>query len=239
MTIEISEEAGVRSLHFGTPWVQGSMRIARPWSLELAYTRDMMLPLLLHGGSGWPSRVLMIGLGAGSMLKYLYRHWPECRFTAVELDPGVIAAAHHHFKVPQPDARLEIACADGFAWIAEDSGEYDLILLDAFDRNARAHRLESPEFYRACAARLAADGWLSGNLLTLHRSHAATRRALDSVFGAGCRILPPCPEGNVVALAARQSWTALDFAALRADAAVLRARTQLNLLPLLARLERG
>lgn len=46
--IEISEEAGVRYLHFGTPWIQGAMRIARPWQLELDYTKEMMASLLLR-----------------------------------------------------------------------------------------------------------------------------------------------------------------------------------------------
>ncbi len=43
MSIEISEERGVRYLHFGSHWIQGAMRVARPWALELEYTRDMML----------------------------------------------------------------------------------------------------------------------------------------------------------------------------------------------------
>ena len=29
-SVDISEEAGVRYLHFGSDWVQGAMRIARP-----------------------------------------------------------------------------------------------------------------------------------------------------------------------------------------------------------------
>ena len=51
--IEVSEEEGVRYLHFGSSWIQGAMRIARPDALELDYTRDMMFPLLLREG-GWP-----------------------------------------------------------------------------------------------------------------------------------------------------------------------------------------
>ena len=47
--ITLSEHDGVRYLHFGTEWVQGAMRVARPFALELEYTREMMLPLLLHG----------------------------------------------------------------------------------------------------------------------------------------------------------------------------------------------
>lgn len=239
MGIEISESEGVRSLHFGTPWIQGSMRVARPWSLELQYTREMMLPLLLHDAADWPQRVLMVGLGAGSMAKFLYRHRPDCRITVVELDPQVIACAHAHFRLPQPDQRLAIIQADGYQWMADDHGRYDLILLDAFDRNARAHRLESAEFYAACARRLAPRGWLSCNLLTLHRSHGATRRALAEVFGAGLHPLPPCEEGNLVALASARAWPSLDFAALRVQATALRRETQLNLLPLLSRMERG
>lgn len=47
-SVDISEESGVRFLHFGSDWVQGAMRIARPWSLELSYTREMMASLLLR-----------------------------------------------------------------------------------------------------------------------------------------------------------------------------------------------
>jgi hypothetical protein len=43
-----ARSAGVRSLHFGSHWIQGAMRIARPYALELDYTRDMMLALLLR-----------------------------------------------------------------------------------------------------------------------------------------------------------------------------------------------
>ena len=43
--IDIREQAGVRTLHFGSDWIQGAMRIARPWRLELDYTREMMASL--------------------------------------------------------------------------------------------------------------------------------------------------------------------------------------------------
>ena len=56
MTIEISEAAGVRQLHFGSEWIQGAMRIARPWALELEYTREMMSALLLQTRPAWPKR---------------------------------------------------------------------------------------------------------------------------------------------------------------------------------------
>ena len=45
-SLDISEEAGVRSLHFGSDWVQGAMRIRKPDALELEYTREMLACLL-------------------------------------------------------------------------------------------------------------------------------------------------------------------------------------------------
>jgi len=69
----VSEEDGVRYLHFGSRWIQGAMRIARPYALELEYTRDMMFPLLMRTGGGWPRTVLSIGLGAGSIARFLLR----------------------------------------------------------------------------------------------------------------------------------------------------------------------
>src|SRR5450759_1236236 len=91
--IEVSEEHGVRYLHFGSNSVQGSIRIARPWSLELDYTREMMASLLLRPEADWPRTVLLIGLGAASMTKFLYRHRPKAGLTVVEISPAVVAAA--------------------------------------------------------------------------------------------------------------------------------------------------
>ena len=45
------------------------MRIARPWRLELDYTREMMASLLLPDDARFPRNVLLIGLGAASLTK--------------------------------------------------------------------------------------------------------------------------------------------------------------------------
>ena len=105
-SIEISEEGGVRYLHFGSRWIQGAMRIARPYALELEYTRDMMVPLLLRRGAGWPRSVLQIGLGAASLTRFLHRYRPRAAQTIVEIEPRVIAAAVQSFKLPPEDARI-------------------------------------------------------------------------------------------------------------------------------------
>src|SRR6185369_10692686 len=98
--ISITQEAGVRYLQFGAHWIQGAMRVNRPWALELEYTRDMMFPLLLRRRSSWPRSVLLIGLGAGSLTKFAYRHMKRARLEVVEIEPQVVMAAWQFFGLP-------------------------------------------------------------------------------------------------------------------------------------------
>ena len=108
VSIDIREESGVRTLHFGSEWTQGAMRIARPWNLELDYTKEMMASLLLRDESRFPRKVLLIGLGAASLTKFLYRNQPLANLTVVEIEPGVVAAAREFFKLPEDPTRLKI-----------------------------------------------------------------------------------------------------------------------------------
>jgi len=62
--VTLSEEDGVRYLHFGTEWIQGGMRIARPWQLELEYQRQM-LDLFTSEGVSWTRWNLARGGGFG------------------------------------------------------------------------------------------------------------------------------------------------------------------------------
>jgi spermidine synthase len=235
-SIEISEERGVRYLHFGSPWVQGAMRIARPWALELEYTREMMMPLVLHADSAWPASALQIGLGAASLTKFLHRHRPEARLTVVEIAPDVVAAARQFFKLPDESPRLRIEIADGHDYMAAARRRFDLIAVDAFDAKGRSGMLDSIPFYLNCRARLADAGMLSVNLLDRRKGAKASLERLRAAFDGRVLVLPPCEAGNTVAIAASGAPIRESFDELRDAAAGLREKTGLNLLPTLARL---
>jgi spermidine synthase len=235
-SIEVSERNGVRYLHFGSELVQGAMRIARPWSLELEYTREMLLPLILPHPAGWPRRVLQVGLGAASFTRFFHRHRPASRLTVVEIDPAVVAAARQFFKLPEPSPRLAIEIADAHDFLAGTRQRYDLILLDGFDAEGRSGMMESLPFYLNCRGRLAAGGLLAANLLTRWRSTEAVARRLGEAFEGRVRVLPACGAGNTVALAAAGGELRLDPQALRAPARRLARETGLDLAPTLDRL---
>ena len=233
--IDISEEAGVRYLHFGSSWVQGAMRIARPFALELDYTREMMMPLLLHADD-WPRRVLQVGLGAASVTKFLYRYRPQSKLTVVEIEPRVEAAARQFFKLPDDPARIDIHHGDGADFMIESKQHYDLILVDGFDAEARAGRLDTLPFYLDCRARLADEGLLCVNLLSRRKDFRSSVTRLEQAFDGRAIAVPSCDSGNAIALGAVTTTTDLSLEELKDAAKRLKQETGLNLLPTLARL---
>jgi spermidine synthase len=235
-SIEVLEEEGVRSLHFGSHWIQGAMRIARPYTLELEYTREMMFPLLLRGGARWPRHVLQIGLGAASLTRFLYRHRPRAKLTVVEIDESVVAAARQFFKLPDDRSRVTIEVGDGHDYVATSTREFDLILVDGFDAKGRSGMLEMLPFYCNARARLTDQGMLAANLLARTRGARASVDRLREAFAGRACSLPPCFAGNTIALAAAGEAIDASPLELAKAARALKRDTGLNLLPTLARL---
>lgn len=233
-SIQIDEDAGVRYLQFGAHWIQGAMRINRPWALELEYSRDMMFALLLHGG-GWPRSILQIGLGAGSIAKFLYRYRPRARIEVVEIDPEVIMTAWQYFKLPEESPRFRIEIGDGYRYVADCRKRFDLILLDGFDAKAEAGRMDSPAFYRYCRARLAPNGILVANLIGKRRRPVESIERIRKVFDGRVLALPP-NEVNTIAIAPVDSAIQVGLDGLQSRARRLKVDTGLDLMPTLTRL---
>jgi spermidine synthase len=238
VSIDIREEAGVRTLHFGSEWIQGAMRIARPWSLELDYTREMMTCLLMRENENWPRNVLLIGLGAASLAKFLYRNLPRAKLTVVEIEPAVVAAARQFFKLPEDPLRLNIVIGDGAEYILQSNRSYDLILVDGFDANARAGALDTLPFYQACRAKLSQTGILAVNLLGRSRGFKASVERINQAFDGRALAFPSCDSGNAIAFAAAGETVRLPLVELKERATALKEACGLNLAPTLSRLER-
>lgn len=239
MTVEIlvSEAAGVRYLHFSSDWVQGAMRVARPYALELDYTKEMMAALLLRPEPAWPRRALLIGLGAASLTKFLHRYRPSAKLTVVEIEPAVVAAARQHFKLPDEDQRFSIVIGDGADFVAGAKKKYDLIMVDGFDDKARTGMLDTAPFYANCGALLSDDGLLVTNLLSRSKSVLRSVERLQTAFGGRALAFPSCDSGNTVAFAATGAAVDFQLSELRAAARALKSETGLNLLPTVMRLE--
>ena len=160
-SVYISEKFGVRTLHIGSDTVQSSMRLSKPNDLEVSYTRSMMGFLLFNPQ---PRSVLMIGLGGGSIAKFIYHRFPEARAVAVEVNQQVVDVARQYFFVPPNDERLEIVVTDGAAYVHDQPLSADVVIVDGYDAESQVEALSTPAFYRDCAKALTADGILVVNL---------------------------------------------------------------------------
>ena len=236
-SVDISEEAGVRYLHFGSDWVQGAMRIARPWSLELDYTREMMAGLLLRDDPQWPRSALLIGLGAGSLAKFIYRNLPDCRSTDVEINPQVDYIARQYFKLPDDPARLTVVIGDGADYMMAGGRAFDYILVDGFDADARAGVLDTLPFYQACRSRLSENGLLCVNLLGRSKGFAGNVARLQEAFAGRCAIFPPCDSGNTIAFASGGAPVDITLDDMQEKALRLKQATRLDLLPTISRIQ--
>ena len=198
--IAVSDERGVRYLHFGTVWVQGAMRLRRPWDIELDYLRHMMAWQLFVEPEG---EILQIGLGAASLAKFSWRRLPRASVVVVEIDPAVLAVARQQFGLPAEDDRLEIVIDDGAEFVAHprNRGRFRVIQVDAYDAAANGPVLGGREFYAACRAALAEPGVLVVNLFGMHASLDTHLVELEEVFEGRVKLLPPVDAGNVIALA--------------------------------------
>ncbi|WP_265948283.1 spermidine synthase [Dechloromonas sp. A34] len=236
-SVDISEENGVRNLHFGSDWIQGAMRIARPWSLELAYTREMMAGLLLRPAKQWPRHALLIGLGAGSLAKFIYRHLPACRITVVEINPQVEFIARQYFKLPDDPRRLEVVIGCGADYMLSGERKFDYILADGFDPEARAGALDTLPFYQACRSRLSERGLFGANLLGRNKGFEGSVERIKAAFDNRVAVFPSCDSGNTIAFASGGEAVDVSLAEMREQALALKKETGLDLAPMIARLQ--
>lgn len=227
--ILISEEKGVRQLHLGSEWVQGAMRIASPYKLELEYTREMLAGLLIRGFDTPLRRVLCVGLGVAALPKFFLKHFPATKVDVVEICPSVIAVCQHHFKLDIGHPNLTIYEGCGAEYVQQTEYTYDLILVDGFDEDARVGPLDSHAFYKDALKRLNADGVLVTNILAHELDPMLTVQRLEDAANGFALGLPPCGSGNVIALAANHGGFSNAEKDLLESVEQLKALSQLNL----------
>ena len=205
--VTISESAGVRYLHLGTPWVQGAMRIDDPLAIELEYVRRMMVWMLVRDATAFAgAHAVQLGLGAGAITRFCSKRL-KMRCTAVELNPRVVDVCRQWFRLPPPSPGFEILGMNAQRFVDDPRrrATVDVLCVDLYDHEAASPVLDSAAFYRACFDVLAAGGVMTVNLFGHNASFETSTRRIVAAFGADAvRTVQPTKEGNTVVLAMKQ-----------------------------------
>lgn len=220
----ITEFEGVRSLHLGTSWEQGAMRLSRPDTIELEYVQMMMAWLLFQSV---PKHIVQLGLGSAALTKFCYRRFPESRVTAVELNPNVIAICRALFELPPNDARLDVLELNALDFVLDprNHGSVDALQVDLYDQDARGPVLDTPEFYQGCFDCLREGGIMTANVFGEFGNYDKNLAAMTDVFDAVVW-LPEVHDANIVVIAFKNA-PQIDFSLLYERAGEIKRRLNL------------
>jgi spermidine synthase len=197
--LQVLEDRTYRWLKFEHGAIQSCMHKRQPSSLVLPYTRAMATALLFHAS---PRRILMLGLGGASFVRFLRSHYPDAALTVVENDAACVRLAQAYFGLPDDDPHIELIDGDAREVVPGLSHRYDLVIFDLFLAHGPPEWLREAEIFRACRARLSRSGVLSANLWAdPDDADLVPLRGVSRAFEGRVLLLPVSGYRNLVALA--------------------------------------
>jgi spermidine synthase len=196
--IYVTKRRGELTMSFqlkGWDYTESVTDLRDPDALPLRYAQAMTIAMAYPEE---PKRILMLGLGGGSISTYFGRAMPDLAIDIVEIDRRVIEVAKQYFGLRDTE-RVRYLDGDGRVFLNRNKGLYDLILLDAYRGGFVPFHLLTKEFYTLVKQRLTPGGAIASNLHDGTKLYHSTVKTLGEVFPAVD--LYPSGSGEVIAVA--------------------------------------
>lgn len=200
--IAVTEGSDIRCLKFTSrrrrAARQSCVHLEDPDLLVLPYSSLMFSGLLINPK---PRRVLLIGLGGGTLVEVMAQLFPEARIDAVEIDPAVVDVARRYFDFEEPPG-TEVTVSDGRVFVRRAlrrEARYDYVMLDAFNGDYIPEHLMTREFLEQCRELLSDDGVLVANTFSSSRLYDSESVTYEAAFGWLLNVRRP--SGNRIVLA--------------------------------------
>jgi len=212
--ILVEENNGLRCLKFNVKSAktqQSCMLVDEPQRLVFNYTKMLFSSLLINPN---PERILIIGLGGGTMSNTLHHVFPHAVITNVEIDPAVIKVARNYFSLFENED-ITAVVQDGRIFVKRATikkQQYDWIILDAFNGDYIPEHLMTREFLEETKQLLSAEGVLAANTFSVSELYNYESATYKAVFGDFFNVrsksnsnriilasVKPLPENDVIA----------------------------------------
>jgi len=145
-----------------------------------------------------PRRVLVLGVGAGTVVETLRAAWPDLVIDGVELDPVVLEAGERFFD-RVPDERLRLHAAGARAFVRQSNERWDVILMDVFQNGPYVpFQLSTREFYSLLGEHLTPGGVVAANVEIVEEP------LLNSIAAALPHVWTVRRKGNRITFAGRE-----------------------------------
>lgn len=217
--IVVTEEGSIRCLLFSVrrdSHDQSCIDLRHPKRLVFAYVRMTMAGLLLDPH---PRRILVIGLGGGSIPMTLSALYPRARVDVVELDPAVARVAHRYFGFAQTP-RMTLTISDGRVYVKRAAllgKSWDLVVLDAFNGDYIPEHLMTVEFLKEVKSVLTPQGVVVANTFATSALYDYESQTYKAVYGKFFNFRLP-DTGNRIIIASNDALPDDGTLAQRAEA---------------------
>ena len=161
---------------------QSCVNPRHPKRMVFTYTRMMMAALLLNPE---PTKVLVAGLGGGTLPTALRELLPTATIEIVEIDPAVLSVAEDYFAFA-PSDRVNVHIGDARVFVKRrlrSAIRYDLIMLDAYSGDYIPEHLMTAEFLEETRALLTDRGVVAANTFSTSRLYDHESATYRKVFG--------------------------------------------------------
>ena len=208
--IVVVEDDNIRCLSFNV-----KRRKSRQSCIDLDDPDRLVLPYAPMAFTGLavkpdPARVLIIGLGGGTLADVFAALFPGIEIDAVEIDPAVVTMARRYFGFAErPGTTVHVRDARVFVRRAlRGDKRYDYIVLDAFNGDYIPEHLMTREFLEECRELLNDDGVLVANTFSSSRLYDSESATYESALGpflnlrqrSGNRIVVAAADGELPAM---------------------------------------
>lgn len=206
--LSVEQQGDLRCLKFHTRErysQQSCILVSQPEKLVFHYTKQMLASLLFVEQ---PKRILIIGLGGGSLSNSLNSLYPDAEIVNVELDDAVFKVAREFFNYRE-NQQVKTVVQDGRLYVKRallKQQQFDLILLDAFNGDYIPEHLMTKEFLQECQSLLSANGVLAANTFSVSKLYQAESATYQAVFGDFYQV-EVNRSNNRIIIAAKQAVT--------------------------------
>lgn len=185
--IVVTEKRGERCMIFGrlsrNPTRQSCFDIRDPERLVFSYSKLVLAGFTQIPQS--PKRILIIGLGGGTLPMTLERMYPDAEIDTAEIDPAVIQVARDWFLYKESD-KQKVYTIDGRVFVKRQllrKIKYDVVILDAFNGDYIPEHMMTEEYFKEIRGVLEPDGLLIANTFSTNKLYHHESVTYQKVFG--------------------------------------------------------
>ena len=204
--IIVTEDSQRRCMRFTITRRQGQNQscqfLRKPQELVFPYAKMVLSSLLVQDN---PQRILIVGLGGGTLPEVYHALFPQAEIISSEIDEAVVRVAREYFDFEEND-RVKVDVSDARVYIKRAglrSEKFDLVILDAFNGEYIPEHLMTKEFLEEVRALLPENGMVVANTFSTSRLFDAESVTYEQVFGEIFSI-SMSGTGNRVIIATRQ-----------------------------------